>query len=121
PRFEIHPVKESEPFMIDDHSVMPIQVMHHKMPVLGFIIKDFTYITDAETNDDENFERIRGTDILVVNALQEDAHLSHLTLSEALQLIEKVNPKQAFLTHIGHRFDRHENILRKIPYNVQAA
>lgn len=121
PRFEIHTVKEGQPFSVDDLPVMPIQVMHHKMPVLGFRIKDFTYITDAKTIDDENFERIKGTKVLVVNALQESAHLSHLTLSEALQFIERINPQQAFLTHIGHRFDRHESILKKTPNYIKAA
>lgn len=121
PRFEIHSVEAGHPFSIENLSVMPIQVMHHKMPVLGFRIKDFTYITDAKTVDDENFERIKGTEVLVVNALQESTHLSHLTLSEALKFIEKVNPKKAFLTHISHRFDRHENILKKLPDNVWPA
>ena len=83
---------ELDNFTIGDITLQPIEVFHYKMPVLGFRIKDFTYITDAKTISDVEFEKVKGTKILVVNALQKESHISHFTFDEAIAFAEKVNP-----------------------------
>lgn len=121
PRLEVHAIRAGESFWIKDISVMPVQVMHHKMPVLGFRIADFTYITDAKTVDKENKKLIEGTKTLVVNCLQEDPHLSHFTLEEALDFINQIKPEKAYLTHISHRLGLHKNIQKRLPEGVEVA
>ena len=99
----------------------PIEVIHYLMPVLGFRFNDFTYITDAKTVSEEERCKIRGTKILMVNALRREAHLSHFTLEEALAFIEDIKPKKAYLTHVSHLFGTHEEIEGLLPENVYVA
>ena len=101
--------------------VQPIEVMHYKMSVLGFRFLNFTYITDAKTISPQEVEKIRGTEILIVNALRIEEHISHFNLKEALQLIEEVQPKKAYLTHISHLFGTHDSISEILPSNVFVA
>ncbi|MFZ9028812.1 MAG: MBL fold metallo-hydrolase [Crocinitomicaceae bacterium] len=101
--------------------IIPVEVMHYKMPVLGFRIKDFTYITDAKTVAESELEKVKGSKVLVVNALRKNEHISHFNLEEALAFIEKVNPEMAYLTHISHLFESHEEIERELPENVRVA
>ena len=113
---------ENNAFMLPcGERIIPVEVMHYKMPVLGFRIKDFTYITDAKTVDDSEVEKVKGSRVLVVNALRKNEHISHFNLDEALDFIEKINPEMAYLTHISHLFDSHEEIERELPKNVRVA
>jgi phosphoribosyl 1,2-cyclic phosphate phosphodiesterase len=101
--------------------LLPIKVMHYKMEVFGFRIKDFTYITDAKTISEDEKEKIRGTKILILNCLHEMEHISHFNLKEALLLIDELKPKTTYLTHISHYFGKHEDIQNKLPKNVYPA
>ena len=113
---------ENNAFMLPcGEMIIPVEVMHYKMPVLGFRIKDFTYITDAKTVDDSEVEKVKGSRVLVVNALRKNEHISHFNLDEALDFIEKINPEMAYLTHISHLFDSHEEIEMELPKNVRVA
>lgn len=107
--------------LIDGPELLPIEVMHYKLPVFGFRLGDFTYITDAKTIPDEEAEKVKGSKVLVVNALHQSEHISHFNLKEALAFIEKVNPEKAFLTHISHLFGKHDEIEALLPPNVYAA
>lgn len=98
--------------------VMPILVMHYKMPVFGFRIEDFTYITDAKTISPEERDKVRGSKILIVNALHRSEHISHFNMQEALEFIADVKPEKAYLTHISHLFGTHEEIREMLPDNV---
>jgi phosphoribosyl 1,2-cyclic phosphate phosphodiesterase len=113
---------ENKPFQLA-HSipVMPIEVMHYFMPVLGFRIGDFAYITDAKTVASKEIEKLKGVKVLIVNALRKEPHISHFNLEEALGFIQKVNPEKAYLTHISHLFGTHEEIESDLPPNVYAA
>lgn len=112
----------NQPFKLPDGPILiPIEVMHYKMPVLGYRIGDFTYITDAKTISDQELEKVKGTKILVVNALHQSEHISHFNLEEALAFIEKVKPDIAYLTHISHLFGTHKEIESLLPVNVFAA
>jgi phosphoribosyl 1,2-cyclic phosphate phosphodiesterase len=112
---------ENEPFSIENINITPIEVLHHKLPVLGFRIQDFTYITDANYISEEELHKIKGTKYLVLNALQKTPHISHFTLAQALEMIEKLQPEQAFLTHISHKMGRHADVSKELPANVQIA
>jgi phosphoribosyl 1,2-cyclic phosphate phosphodiesterase len=111
-------VIQNQSFKIDDVVFNPILVMHYKMPVFGYRIGDFTYITDAKTISDSEIEKIKGTKVLIVNALHEYEHISHFNLSEALDFIELIKPEKAFLTHISHLFGTSEYIQSILPKNV---
>ena len=121
PQLELEEIRAGEEFELYGKHVLPIEVMHFKMPVLGFRIDDFAYVTDAKTISEESFKMLEGVDVLVLNALQEIPHISHLTLEEALDVIARISPKQAYLTHISHRFARHTDIDALLPEGVFAA
>ena len=121
PKINLETIK-SEPFEINNNTLLtPIEVLHYKLPVLGFRIGDFTYITDAKTISTEERKKIKGTKILIINALRRKPHLSHFNLDEALAFIKEIGPEKAYLTHISHLFDTHENISKELPEGVFAA
>ena len=105
-------------FKIGGKKVVPIEVWHHDLPVLGFRVEGFTYITDMKSISEEEAEKIKGTDVLVVNALRHKSHRSHLNLEEALAFINKIKPKRAYLTHISHLLGFHEEVSKELPKNV---
>jgi len=103
PRIELVMVDEHNSLQFGNVHIQPIGVRHGRLPILGFRIHDFTYLTDVKTVSDEEFEKIRGTRYLVVNALHHETHPTHLNMEEALAFIERVAPEQAWLTHMSHR------------------
>ncbi len=117
PKVEINEI-DKEVFKLNELEIIPVEVMHYKLPVLGFRIKNFTYITDAKTISSEEKEKIKGSKILVLNALQLEPHISHFTLEEALAMIEELKPEKAYLTHISHRLGTHNEVERHLPANV---
>jgi phosphoribosyl 1,2-cyclic phosphate phosphodiesterase len=101
--------------------VIPIPVLHYMLPVLGFRFGDFSYITDANFIPDESLKLLEGTEILVLNALQKEAHISHFTLDEAVHMARKIGAKQTYFTHIAHRLGLHERIDRELPTGIALA
>jgi phosphoribosyl 1,2-cyclic phosphate phosphodiesterase len=110
-----------EPFTIGDIPVLPVQVWHMKMPVFGFRLGDFTYITDANRIDASEKEKIRGSRIIVVNALRKEKHISHYNLNEAIELVEELGIPYAYFTHISHQLGRHEEIEERLPSGMHLA
>ncbi len=111
----------NSPFNIDGINFNPVEVMHYKLPVLGFRINDFTYITDAKTIADTEKEKIKGSKILVLNALQKESHVSHFTYDEAIDFALEINAEQTYFTHISHRLGKHQNIEKELPPNIKLA
>jgi phosphoribosyl 1,2-cyclic phosphate phosphodiesterase len=111
----------SEPFMVGDIPVTPIQVMHLRMPVLGFRFGDFTYITDANFIEEAELDKIRGSRVLVLNALRKEKHLSHFTLSEAIELAKSLDVPQVFFTHISHQLGSHAGVSAELPAGCNLA
>ena len=111
-------VIENEPFKVANHRVIPINVMHNRVQVFGFRLAEFAYVTDAKTIEEEEAEKLKGVDVLVINALRIEPHHSHFNLEEALEFIEKIGPKRAYLTHISHVMGFHENVQATLPENV---
>ncbi len=112
---------ENKPFEIEGVILTPINVFHYKLPVFGFRIKDFTYITDANSIDEAEKEKIRGSSVLVLNALQKTHHISHYTLDEAISIIEELAPEKAYLTHISHRMGTQKEVSKILPPNIELA
>lgn len=111
----------NETFVVNDIPITPLPVMHMRLPVMGFRFKNFSYITDANFIPEETFELLKGTEVLVLNALQIESHISHFNLEEALKIVDKINPKKAYFTHISHKLGRHAPIERKLPANISLA
>lgn len=117
PQMTLHAVDE-KPFAINNTKIIPIRGMHLKLPVLGFRIENFAYLTDFKTLRDEEIEKLFGLDILVVNALRRETHISHLTLNEASELIERIKPQRAYLTHISHQMGSFIEISKSLPSSI---
>jgi len=115
PQLELEEIYPGIAFQLYGKSIMPIEVMHYKMPVLGFRIDNFAYITDAKTISEESYKLLEGVEVLVLNALQREPHISHLTLTEAIEVSQKVKAKNTYLTHISHRFGKHSDIEKMLP------
>lgn len=105
---------ENKPFEINGVKFLPIEVWHHKIPVFGYRVRNFTYITDANRILPSELEKTEGTEILVLNALQIQPHISHFNLSEALEIVERINPKMAFFTHVSHRLGLHQAMEKQL-------
>jgi len=120
PQLNLHTIG-LEPFSIGKINFIPIEVMHYKLPVLGFRINDFTYITDAKTVSEKEREKIKGSEILVVNALQKQSHISHFTLDEAIAFAEEMGAEKTYFTHISHRLGKHEDISKVLPEHIELA
>jgi phosphoribosyl 1,2-cyclic phosphate phosphodiesterase len=112
---------DKQPFKIGELEILPFEVMHAAMPVKGYRIGNFTYITDAKTITPKEKTKLKGTKILVVNALRPEPHYSHLNIEEALQLVDEIKPEKTYLIHMSHQFGLHAEAHRKLPKGVIAA
>ena len=111
-------VIDSKPFSIDGVDIIPLEVLHLKMSVLGFRFGNFSYITDANFIPDETIEKLKGTEILVLNALQRNPHISHFNLEEALAMVDRIKPAKTYFTHISHNLGLHADVSKELPPDV---
>jgi phosphoribosyl 1,2-cyclic phosphate phosphodiesterase len=121
PKVDLHTIEAGKTFRIGSLSITPIEVLHHKMPVLGFRINDFTYITDANHIPQYSKDIIRNSQVLVLNALRREAHISHFTLSEAIAEAEKIRAPKTYLTHISHQMGLHAEVSKELPESIELA
>ncbi len=112
---------ENEPFSVGNILLEPINVMHYKLPVKGFKINRFAYITDANFIQEEEKKKLYGLDVLVINALRREPHISHFTFNEAIDLVKELKPKKAYFTHIAHQLGLHEEVSKELPPNIELA
>ncbi|MCV9386105.1 MBL fold metallo-hydrolase [Reichenbachiella ulvae] len=120
PTFEVKEIF-NKPFTVQNVNIEPVEVMHYKLPVFGYKFGSFAYITDAKTISETEKEKLKGLDVLVLNALQVKEHISHLTLEEALALVDELKPKKAYFTHISHYLGHHAEVEKMLPDNVSLA
>lgn len=118
PEINLHTI-ENKPFSIEGVAFTPILVKHMKMPVLGFRIGGFTYITDANYISEEEKKKIIGSEILVLNALRKETHPSHFTFDEAITLAKELKCKTTYLTHISHQLGLHERVTEELPEDIK--
>ena len=118
----IDPIEiENKSFEIEGVRFSPIEVLHFKLPVFGYRINDFTYITDANSISDLEMKKIEGSKIIVLNALQKTEHISHFTFEEAVNLLKKLKPEKAFLIHLSHRMGLHKEVEKELPDFIRIA
>jgi phosphoribosyl 1,2-cyclic phosphate phosphodiesterase len=120
PQINMHTI-DLHPFDIGSLHLIPVEVMHYKLPVLGFRINDFTYITDAKTVSESEIQKIKGTKTLVINALQTQSHISHFTLDEAIAFAQQIGAEKTYLTHISHRLGLHKAMSADLPSGIEFA
>ena len=118
PSVDVHRISSKHSFDFKGKKITPVEVLHDQLPVLGYRIDDFCYLTDVKTISDQEQEKLKGLDVLVLNCLRKEVHPSHLNLEEALHLIEKLKPKRSYLTHISHLMGFHEEVSTELPPNV---
>ena len=112
---------DKEHFEIGDISLQPIDVLHYQMPVKGFRINDFAYVTDANFISESEKKKLQNLNVLVLNALRRESHISHFTLQEAIDLVKELNPRKAYFTHISHQLGLHEAVSSELPDNIELA
>lgn len=120
PQVEVHEL-DGSPFEVEGIKITPIEVLHYKLPVFGFRIADFTYITDAKVISDESLEKIKGSKVLILNALQQTEHLSHFTLSEAIEMANKIGAERTYFTHLSHKMGKHQEVASQLPEHISIA
>lgn len=121
PLINVHEIEGHHSFKIKDEIFTPIEVLHHHLPVLGFRIQDFTYITDVNSISDQELEKVYGSKVLVLGALQRLKHISHFTLDEAIEVAQKVNADMTYFTHISHKMGLHSEVEKELPQNIRLA
>lgn len=121
PAIQLHEVHKHEPFTIGDISIMPIEVMHGRLPILGYRMGPLTYITDMKTIADGELEYIKGTEVLVVNALRQEPHHSHQTVAEAVSFARRVGARRTLLIHSSHHIGLHDEVNASLPSDIQLA
>jgi phosphoribosyl 1,2-cyclic phosphate phosphodiesterase len=120
PKMELHDI-DTYNISLKDDIIIPLRLFHYRLPILGFRIGDMAYITDANYIPEDTREKLIGVKYLVINALRKEKHISHFSLGEALNFIEEVSPRKAYITHIGHQMGRHADVNRELPANVTLA
>ena len=118
PSVEQHVIDSNTPFLFKNKTIVPVEVYHNTLAVMGFRIDNFCYLTDVKTIADVEQQKLKNLDILVLSALRIDSHPNHLNLEEALEMIEKLKPKKAYFTHISHLMCFHDEVSKNLPSNV---
>ena len=121
PRIELHTIKGEQAIEVEGLEIMPIEVLHYKLPVLGFRFGPFTYITDANYISESSKELIRGSEVLVLNALKKEEHISHFSISQAVALAQELEIPQTYLTHLSHQAGLAADIEKELPKGVNLA
>ena len=120
PQMELIPI-DGKPFFAKGVEVVPIRLYHHKLPVYGFRIGKFAYLTDFNRIEAEELIKLKGVEILIICALRKQTHISHLSLSEALSLVEQISPRMTYLTHMSHEMGFHSELFKELPVGVEPA
>jgi len=120
PKMRLNSVSEHG-FTVKNLQILPIRVFHYRLPVYGFRVGNFAYITDANYIPEESKEKLYGVKYLVINALRKEKHISHFSLREALDFIREISPKKAFITHISHQMGLHNDVLKELPPGIVLA
>jgi phosphoribosyl 1,2-cyclic phosphate phosphodiesterase len=112
---------DNEVFNVGDLILQPINVLHYKLPVKGFRIHDFAYITDANFIAETEKEKLKDLNVLVINALRREPHISHFTFEEAIALVKELQPRKAYFTHLSHQLGLHAELTHELPENIELA
>ena len=120
PKMRLNPVSEHG-FSVGKIDIVPVRVFHYRLPVYGYRVGNFAYITDANYMPEESKEKLYGVKYLVINALRKEKHISHFSLREAIDLIREISPKKAFITHISHQMGLYKEVSKELPPEIMLA
>ena len=120
PEIKVHNIK-NEPFIINGVELIPIEGLHYKLPVFGYRIKDFVYLTDVSFVSEMENEKMKGAEVIVLDALRKTPHISHFTMEQAVELLEELKPKQGYLIHISHLMGKHNEVVKELPNFIKPA
>ena len=120
PEIKVHNIK-NEPFIINGVELIPIEALHYKLPVFGYRIKDFVYLTDVSFVSEREKEKMKGAEVIVLDALRKTPHISHFTMEQAVELLEELKPKQGYLIHISHLMGKHNEVVKELPNFIKPA
>ena len=120
PEIKVHNIK-NEPFIINGVELIPIEGLHYKLPVFGYRIKDFVYLTDVSFVSEKEKEKMKGAEVIVLDALRKTPHISHFTMEQAVELLEELKPKQGYLIHISHLMGLHNEVVKELPNFIKLA
>ena len=120
PEVKIHNIK-NEPFTISGVKVLPIEALHYKLSVFGYRIKDFVYLTDISAITEKEKEKMKGAKVIVLDALRKTPHISHLSMQQAVDLLEELQPKKGYLIHISHLMGLHNEVIKELPHFIKLA
>ena len=120
PEIKVHNIK-NEPFIINGVELIPIEGLHYKLPVFGYRIKDFVYLTDVSFVSEREKEKMKGAEVIVLDALRKIPHISHFTMEQAVELLEELKPKQGYLIHISHLMGKHNEVVKELPNFIKPA
>ncbi|WP_428664407.1 MBL fold metallo-hydrolase [Runella sp.] len=118
PRLQLHEITNM-PFEVKGVTFVPIDVLHHKLPVFGFRVENFAYLTDVNHIPESEQAKLKGLDILVLGALQRDQHISHYSLDQALNMVERLQPKMTYFTHLSHKMGKHSEVEKELPPTIR--
>lgn len=118
PEINVHSIEKNQFFEVGDLPLLPVEVFHYKMPVLGFRIRDFTYITDANSISADQKELIKGSAVLVLNALRRSPHISHFSLEEAIEMARELGAGRTYLIHMSHQMGLHAEVEKELPPGI---
>ncbi|MBK7710308.1 MAG: MBL fold metallo-hydrolase [Bacteroidales bacterium] len=120
PKMRLNTIDDQE-FIVKGIRILPVRVFHYRLPVYGFRIGNFAYITDANYVPEESKEKLYGVKYLVINALRKEKHISHFSLREAIDFIHEISPKKAYITHISHQMGCHADVSKELPQEITLA
>ena len=120
PEIKVHNIK-NEPFIINGVELIPIEGLHYKLPAFGYRIKDFVYLTDVSFVSEREKEKMKGAEVIVLDALRRIPHISHFTMEQAVELLEELKPKQGYLIHISHLMGLHNEVVKELPNFIKPA
>lgn len=118
PSLNLHKVEEGKPLQIGGIEILPINVMHYKLPIFGYRIGDFAYLTDVKYIPEDEYTKLTNLDTLVINALRTTEHISHQTLQEAIGNVKRIAPRQAYFIHMNHQIGLHDAVQQSLPANM---
>lgn len=112
---KINKIDAQQPFLVKGVEIIPIRVYHHRLPIVGYRIGNFAYLTDVKYFPEEEYSKLEGLDTLIINALRNQEHISHLSVEEALQVAQRIGARQTFFTHMSHHIGLHEDVNQRLP------
>tara|TARA_B100001057_G_C22690971_1_gene887750 strand:- start:303 stop:1073 length:771 start_codon:yes stop_codon:yes gene_type:complete len=121
PAVKVQIISKNNNFSLGNQKITPVEVMHNNLSVMGYRVGGFSYLTDVKYIDSDQMEKVKNSEVLVLNALRIESHPTHLNLEEALELVEKLKPKKTYFTHISHLLGFHDEVSKKLPKNVHLA